>query len=68
MKEKINWDIEKKVKTFRTFLSSSLFLDITWKALRALNSLSIMTWQQYKVQVLNSNEEFERRFLGGRCT
>ena len=53
MKEKINWDIEKKVKTFRTFLSSSLFLDITWKALRALNSLSIMTWQQYKVQVLN---------------
>ena len=54
-------------QTSRTFLSNSLFSDITWKALRFLNSLSVMAWQQYKQQVLNSNEELELSFLGEGC-
>ena len=52
-------------QTSRTFLSNSLFLDVTWKAFWSLNSLSAMAWQQYKQLVLNSTDKLERNFLGG---
>ena len=54
-------------QTSRTFLSNFLFLDITWNAWRSLNSLSLIAWQQYKQEVLNSNVKPERSFLGEGC-